>query len=169
MYNFIEYSEQNLKTATSYISTDLLKSINTNNVMINYTDISTFTDTELQLHLINATQILDNLMSFKGSKQNVEQRLEFPRDFEEDFIIADDIKLATAYISAKIGNGQLSDIIVEESGIQVKKEKADVLEKEYFEAISSKTAVFATNPYLENLLYDFISGNGSLFITTNKG
>jgi len=168
MYDFIEYNKTNLLTATSYISVATLKAINTNNIMINFTDITAFTDAQLENQLINATQILDNLMSWNGFKQDSTQRLEFPRDYEVDYVLSDDIQLATAYICANIANGTINTILVVDSGIQVKKEKADVLEKEYFQATSSTNAAFANNPYLENLLYNYIGG-GSMFINVNKG
>lgn len=156
MYTFIPYTEADYITATSYITVDELKSIVSGNIFIDYTDVETDPVEDIENILINATSLIDMLFTYAGERQLLDQRLEFPRDFEEDFIINEEIKLATAYISGEIKAGNASSFVESSDGKYIRREKADVLEIEYAEFGSVKDAVLVNNPYLEKLLSGYI-------------
>lgn len=155
MFSFVPYSIDKIYS-NSYITVEELKEINDKDVVVNYNDISQFTDEQLENQLINASKILDTLFSYADKKLNENQNLEFPRHFEKE--LSNDIKIATAYISSFIANDKLDNILIKKDIQQVKSEKADVLQKDYYEN-TKINQVLAKNPYLENLLKKYLGGS----------
>lgn len=170
MYNFEVYSDLTYTTATSYISVQELKDISSGDIFVNFKDVDTVPDADIENSLVNATKILDGLFTYNGEKQLIDQKLKFPRDFDvPPLTISDNIKIATAYVAASISNGTIDTILISDPGVQVKKEKADVLEMEYFEGGSK--SVFSDNPYLKQLLEEYTgntSSGGGLFVNVSR-
>jgi len=169
MFNFIVYSDTTYETASSYISVDELKTIVIGSIFVSYPSIDTADTAAIENTLINATQVLDSMFNYVGYKQDVNQRLEFPRNFEVPVLtISDDIKLAVAYIAGVIDQGKIDSIVSPVSGSIVKREKADVLETEYFEGSQSKATPFLQNPFLENTLKDYLTATGFRVATLTR-
>jgi len=168
MYDFIVYGEDTIESATSYISVESLKEIISKDYNINCENLDTTLDSDLEVMLINSTNILDNLFLYSLSKKDETQTLEFPLLNEID--ISREIKTATAYICSKIIDNKLSDILISSSSAQTKKEKVDVIEKEYFETNNQKDNIFVLNPYLEILLKKYVAnGSGFASVSLNRG
>ena len=81
---FIVYSYETRESATSYLSTAELDTIFASNYFLDENKINSLNETEKENLLVAATNICDKLFNpFLEDKFNSEQRLEFPRSFEE--------------------------------------------------------------------------------------
>lgn len=152
----IVYSENTYKTATSYISVLEFKNIVANDYLLKDKVIPT-DDLEIEKLLEFATSIFDNKFTFKSTKLRDNQRLEFPRtDFEN--YISDNIKTFIAYTCIQV----LEDTSVYTNNTttsDVKREKLDVLEVEYFENKKSSKWYDNLNGYSISLIKKYISSN----------
>lgn len=166
MYLFEVYSSTTYKTATSYITKAEITEINDNEIFVNYIDLATELDADLEKNLMQASSFIDILFTYSGDKLDVEQNLEFPRDFESEYVINNNVKKATAYVAAQLKSGNQNTLFVVNDSEGVKKQKADVLEIEYFGSISKSSIVFKNHPYLEKLLKPYI-GSG-LFVNVGR-
>jgi len=172
MFNFEVYTEGTVLTATSYITVDELDLIINKDYLVNSISLLAETTENKENILVNATRILDNLFEYEGHKQYYLQNLQFPRSFEDEtelYIINDNVKIATAYIACELKNGTISTIINTSTKAQVQSEKADVLEKSYFENKIKERNIFVNHPYLKTLLSGYIEGSGVSSIGIYRG
>jgi len=128
---FLSYSYENRLTANSYISVAELKSISDADFFIDSAVINAKTDEELEKFLINSTLIIDNFFNYVSYKYDVNQKLEFPRNFEDPNFINDNIKTATAHFVYQLITDD--SIFQTQESAQIKRNKLDVLEQEFFE------------------------------------
>lgn len=128
---FLSYSYENRLTANSYISVAELKSISDEDFFIDSAVINAKTDEELEKFLINSTLIIDNFFNYVSYKYDVNQKLEFPRNFEDPTFINDNIKTATAHFVYQLIID--SSLFQTQETAQIKRNKLDVLEQEFFE------------------------------------
>jgi len=161
MFDFIVYSEATKASATAYISLDELAQITLYRADLNDSTIS-LTDSQLEVYIINASSILDNMFKLKGVKKDEEQSLEFPRDFEEDNIDLK-VKVFVCYLvhqlitDPSIFYGSTED----NKTAQVKSETVGPLSTEYYELSSSSTSSLSItdkiNSYYYSTMKDFIA------------
>ena len=164
---FIVYSYATRETATSYISTDELDSIFASNYFLDESKISSLTEAEKENLLVAATNICDKQFNpFLEDKFNSEQRLEFPRDFEEfedetNTSIDEDIKTFICFLVEQLITDSsifTASYSTNNSTAQVKKVKLDALEKEYFENKTfdyNLSLIEKINSYAANLIYPY--------------
>ncbi|MEE7442673.1 hypothetical protein MOR12E_28880 [Methylobacterium oryzae] len=110
-----------------------------------------------QAALVKATDYLDQTFSFLGERATEAQALEFPRDYGDGKQpLPAKLKQATAVLALEALTKDLNPSLSPEG--QIKRKKADVLEKEYFEVKRTVTI----RPKIEGLLSGLIpprSGN----------
>lgn len=163
MFEFIPYSQANYKTATSYITYEEAGLIKENTLLFSFPNFEHMTQAEVEKYLINATYILDNLINFCGYKQLEDQSLQFPRNYEEEYTISKDIKLATAYIASLLKQNKISNILSVNNTQEIKSEKVDVLEVSYYESKKSDTTkLLNSDPVLRTLLSKY-RADGTIF------
>ena len=93
--------------------------------------------------LINGTSLMDSLFLYKGNKKDPNQSLEFPRIIDNQEVgLVGDIELISARITFYLlSSPEMFQKEVITSG-QVKKEKMDVFETEYFENKGDSSIAF---------------------------
>lgn len=163
MFEFIPYSQENYKTATSYITYVEAGQIKENTLLFSCPNFENMTQAEVEKYLMNATYILDNLIVYNGYKQLEDQALVFPRNFEAEYTISLDIKLATAYIASLLKQNKISSILSVNNTQEIQSEKVDVLEVSYFESKKSDTTkLLNSDPILRTLLSKY-RADGTIF------
>ena len=163
MFEFIPYSQANYKTATSYITYEEAGLIKENTLLFSCPNFEKMTQAEVEKYLMNATYILDNLINFCGYKQLEDQSLQFPRNYEEEYTISKDIKLATAYIASLLKQNKISNILSVNNTQEIQSEKVDVLEVSYYESKKSDTTkLLNSDPVLRTLLSKY-RADGTIF------
>lgn len=159
MFDYILYTPETYLTATSYLSPSEYVIYAQKNVFIEHTDVELEDTLYLEDLLVNATFILENLITYNGSKLDYNQNLQFPRNYEIERLINKKIKMATAYIASKIKAGLANSFFVSNEDSYVKKQKIDVLEVEYAKSQSKSDILFNTHPLLRELLSDYMGGS----------
>lgn len=164
---FIVYSYATRETATSYISVADLDSIFTSNYFLDESKISSLTETEKENLLVAATNICDKQFNpFLEDKFHEEQKLEFPRSFEEFdddtfTFIDEDIKTFICFLVEQLITDSsifTASYSSNNSTSQVKKVKLDALEKEYYENTDfnyNLSLIEKINSYAANLIYPY--------------
>ena len=161
----IVYSDLTYKTATSYISVLEFRNIVSSDYFLK-DKVLPEDDTEIELLLEMSTSIFDNSFNFRSTKLRIDQKLEFPRTDFEDYI-SDNIKKFISYTAIQLLEDSSVYINrVEES--EVKKEKLDVLEVEYFQKTKVSSWTNKLNAYSLSLIKKYTILN-SLTIPVYKG
>lgn len=149
----------------TYLTVDELDSIIASDFIIENLNLSV---EEKEIGLINATSYFDVLFKYKYQKLDNDQLLEFPRvHYDEDFFelvtpINDDIKLITARLCYYMKTSPEMFKKESVSSGQVKKEKMDIFETEYFELKSDDSIEFIDklDIHTQKLLEKYIVGGG---------
>lgn len=110
----------------------------------------TFTDNK-EGSLIQATDYLDTVYKFKGTKLVPDQSLQFPRVINNVTVFPKAIVSATLYIALKLSNKE--ELNTEPN--LIKKTKVDVLETEYFQPTLVNRLT-----YVDNMLRDYTLSSG---------
>lgn len=164
MFEFIPYTKETYKTATSYITYEEAGLIKENTLLFSCPNFEHMTQAEVEKYLMNATYILDNLMEFDGYRQFEDQALSFPRNFEEEYILSNDIKLATAYVASLLKQNKISGILSVNNSQEIQSEKVDVLEVSYYESKKSETTkLLDSDPILRTFLSKY-RADGTRFL-----
>lgn len=126
----------------------------------------------LEVNLLKAAEYLDGFSSrFQGHKKSKAQSMQWPRNlvFENgsisvaNTIVPVDIKKAQVQIAASLGDGV--EVYEDIDRMQVKKEKVDVLETEYFENEAGEKIL----GYANRTLKKFFIENSGYRLTTRHG
>lgn len=130
--------------------------------MKGYNDWLNLSEDEQKIYLIRGTEFVDNFYDWKGTRSFINQSMSFPREdvFDNDHFKVRGIpdKLKKACIEAAwLNNTSGSDTLFSSKDVngQVKKQKVDTLEVEYFAKDNNTSLVSSQIDY--TTIYDILN------------
>lgn len=168
--NLVVENGTGLSNANSYCNLDYALEYCT---MKGYTNWQTLSEDEQKIFIIRGTEFVDNFFNWKGVRYRQSQSMAFPRDnlYDEDRYpvigIPDKLKkacLEAAFLNASSGSDTLFSV-KDENG-DIKKQKVDSLEVEYFGNQSNVSSQSVNYTTIYDVLNKLLKG---LYKTKDEG